>query len=605
MVIDGRRSTIELLAEGVTLEGLTLRNVQVAADNEFEFRTGPCVVDNVWEGDARLSLRLVRACRVEGNTLEVTPRTGPAIDLFRTVGCRVARNTLAGGVERPQIEDLQSGDMHVDDNRLTGRIESRQRSGQIRGNVLTGDQGIDVDPRGPSEAAPPGHLRIADNTAPWISVVRTDVAVVGNTVRADPAGRRARPLISVHNFEPAGARGVVLVEGNIVRGGRTGIVLTSHRRGSPAPALVRHNSVADCTRAGIVVNRGATAQVVENTCERCGEGTGVGVRIAGTTGHGVVAARNTVVGTRGDGMAVVRPGGRVTLHANVVRCSSGDGLDVHRERIDEGAEGDGEGGEDGRTLAVDNVLVENGGAGARIRTGARASSVGGEIAGNGEAGVFVGANALAAVSRVRMHGNAAPGIDVAPAGVTPNPMTKRGNLDLDWPEGLRWLADRLEAMAAPERLVEIFAVAAGPRLGNPQNGEGVEFLGSAVADSAGRWVFPLPCTPGTILTTTATLPADQPPTAPGRRPGRSPARSPPAGRSSRAPDARAAIWSGSPSVTGLIYAVESLRAAGLEVGQVTYAVGFQAGFVLRQGQPFDALVLAGTPIDLEVAYQEL
>jgi hypothetical protein len=154
--------------------------------------------------------------------------------------------------------------------------------------------------------------------------------------------------------------------------------------------------------------------------------------------------------------------------------------------------------------------LDNRGNGVIFAPGARGEVVGGQFRRNGRAGIYVAAGAVVRISQVRTTSNTWPGIDLDPIGVTPNGSKKAGNLDLDWPERIRWSSakKKYEGEACPGCRIEVYEIESPPRTGNPKNGEGAFFLAAVTADAAGHWEYPkdgaIECPAAERLTTTTT-----------------------------------------------------------------------------------------------------
>jgi hypothetical protein len=482
-----KRGVLEIPADFVTLRNLRLQDVNVFGGGEDFEAAGIRIVDNLFSADSSLSMTNTTSCEVANNRFEVTGRD-MVIGFDRTRRCRIGENVIVSAAKW-QIDDTSSEDLIVEQNRVNGAIWSTQRSGEIRNNTLSGVDRLWILP---SDLPPSARVRVDTNRAPAIFVRRTNIEVVGNTLEPSASGNGPPVRLHVENFEPAGPSGDVLVERNTIRGGEVGL----HYLEAPAsaPGLVRRNTITDCREIGLRVSNGVAARIERNDIFNCGTGiVGAGIAVTFATGSGVVVDDNAIVGTQGTGIVAIEPADRVTISHNRIRQSTAAGVEVR--------------GGAGRAVIFANTVDANIGPGVLVQPRSRASLTADIITNNGGAGALILDESLVAVSRVSMHGNAGPGIDISPVGVTGNPFPKLANFDLDWPENLVWQADRLEGNAAPGALVEVYLVEPGPRAGNPENGEGFIYFGSAVADAAGHFVYPMPCATGTVLTTTASLPA--------------------------------------------------------------------------------------------------
>jgi hypothetical protein len=494
----GKSATIGIRTDHLTLQNLRLQNIHVLVPERSVATMGVRLLNNTLVGNSRVKIENAQDCLVSGNTAEVRGHFSGVIQTTQTLNCQIVDNPISTPKPSRQIVDDDSTNLVIARNTLNGTIESEQQSGEISDNMLSGKGLISVDP---PRVGASGFLRIAGNTAPHISVDRTNVAIVGNTV--EPPGESELGGLDIENIEED-AQGEVLVERNTVRGGKNGI-LYSEQFGS-VPGKLRENIVSGCSKVGIRVVAGLFSPLIQrNQIQNCGEGRGArgsgGLVILGGANplglSGVVAEENIIDNITGIGITVF---GRTNarLIRNTIRRSTEHGI-----MVDTGV---------GRVIIENNIISANGQAGVFVEPRAEASVLGNEINGNGTAGVFIDVNALVSVSQVSMQNNQGPGIDIKPEGVTPNEEKKRGNLDLDWPIELQFIDGFLEGRAAPGSRVEVYRVEPPPRIGNPQNGEGINFLADTIADAAGHFRVGVPCEPGDLLTTTATLPGDQPAT---------------------------------------------------------------------------------------------
>jgi hypothetical protein len=480
-----KRGVIEIPADFVTLRNLRFQDINVFGGGDDFTATGIRIVDNLFSADSSLSMTRTSLCEVANNRFEVTGRD-MVIGFDRTRRCHIRENVIVSAAKW-QIDDTSSEDLVIEQNRVNGAIWSTQRSGDIRNNTLSGSDRLWVLP---SDFPPSARVRVDSNRAPAILVQRTNVEVVANTLSPPAAGRDLPVRLHVENFEPAGPSGDVVVERNTVEGGEVGI----HYIEAPtsAPGVVRRNTITGCRGIGLRVSNGVTARIERNDILNCGTGTtGAGIAVTFATGSGVVVDDNAIVGTQGTGIAVVEPADRVTISHNRIRQSTAAGMEVR-------------GGSGGANIFA-NTVDANTGPGVLVQPRSRASLTADSITNNGGPGALILDESLVVMSRVSMQNNAGPGIDISPEGVTGNPLPKLANLDLDWPENLEWVPDRVEGDTAPGALVEVYLIEPGARAGNPDNGEGFIYLGAAVADAAGHFVYPMPCATATILTTTATL----------------------------------------------------------------------------------------------------
>jgi len=491
---DGGRAFLDVQADGVTLDGVTFHDTQVSTP-QLQGIDGLAILGSRFLGQSLVFLAFDTDCLLRGNDFDVDPGGAgdQVISLFATRGCRVLEN----GISSPlafEIEDDDSLELEIRDNQLSASVFSRQRSGAITGNAAFAVEVV------PNDGEAPGPLRIADNDLKHLRVIRTDVEVVEN--RVDPAGAdlgRIDVAVSVANVHPFGGSERVLVQANRIRNGRLGLLYSEGRAGRTVPGEVSGNDVAGCSGKGIGVRHPRGTSILDNRVDDCGTGlAGVGLEVFLSETPGTLAEGNAVTAVRGAGIGVVKPRAEVLLRDNQVSGSAGDGLALL--------------GGPARALLEDNRSTGNERDGVRLLLDARARLDGDTLASNGGAGVKAFPGTLVEVRGGGFSDNAAPGIDLAPDGVTSNPVTKLASNDLDWPEELRLdVPDRkLEGRAAPGSRVEVYRVEAPPRAGNPENGEGAVPLGAVTAGPDGHFAFPaegiLDCPPGEALTLTDTVP---------------------------------------------------------------------------------------------------
>ena len=157
----------------------------------------------------------------------------------------------------------------------------------------------------------------------------------------------------------------------------------------------------------------------------------------------------------------------------------------------------------GGDVKVRSGTFTGGGGGILVGRGAEADVRGAQIVANRGAGVLIQRSPRSTVvSRVVMGGNAGPGIDRVPVGVSPRAAPGAPTLVYDEKKV------KLRGKACPRCLVEIYESEEGAKLGNPGYGEGIRLLGVAKANGLGRFVFPargdFDCPPSGLVTATAT-----------------------------------------------------------------------------------------------------
>jgi hypothetical protein len=172
------------------------------------------------------------------------------------------------------------------------------------------------------------------------------------------------------------------------------------------------------------------------------------------------------------------------------------------------------------TDATGNGALGNGGQGVDVGDYVSATTLAGNvIADNGRAGVLVtytpvsssGTNAIphVLITRNAMVANRGLGIDLAPEHVVNCASTPPGPNDfLPCPVITSANASAVRGMACAGCTVEVYV--ASNEADDLGHGEGVLYLGSATADSAGQWSLSLPSSGiacGPYVTATATAPA--------------------------------------------------------------------------------------------------
>ena len=453
--------------------------------------------------DAQIDINYVDICSVTDNAI-VTSADEPqaaALATYQTSGCVLARNQInATRSGTAAIYDESSSDFRAHNNTVDkGDVYVRAVSGEVRENNIGGR----IHALRPDFGVANALLTIEDNTADSILANRTFISLIHNTLDGSTPGiGGTQSALIMENDDPAGPQGPILIERNIITGGRNGISYSETLRG--APAVIHDNHISGCEIRGILVNSGQEVQVTENEVKLCGSGgTGRGIAIGRAGGGGVIVEDNTVSEIDGTGFLVLpqTTGNSVLLKDNTSIGNTRTGIFMSANTSDLF----------GLIRMENNTVTGNGDAGIVAQPGSRGLVIGGEIKDNRASGVRINTDARLSVSQVSMGANDGPGIDIAPEGVTPNAETKNGNSDIDWPENVSIspVSQKLEGTAAPGSIVEIFVVEAGERLGNPENGEGLTFLGSATATADGSFVYPangaIQCPETRLITLTATL----------------------------------------------------------------------------------------------------
>jgi len=493
---DGPAGLLRIAADGVVIEDLTIQDLRVTATGAAGAPlAGPGLLRNTLRGAAQLALSRATGCVVEANDIDVAPDTGfsgilAVIDLSQTEQCRVSGNQIRSPLRNDVVDD-RSEDLVIEANDIQNAVTSAQQSGAIRDNDANF---VNVIPD-LTEGTDSGRLVVSENRVELLGVWRTNIEVSANEVTTDTGQGLAAWAMRVTNDDPEGPAGDVVVRDNVIRGGRIGLLYLESPKS--APGELRGNDVAGCYLRGIRVARGRGTRILENEVTDCGIGTG-GRALDLYKPEAVHVEGNRTVGNRGTGIAVVAPADDETLlHGNTATDNADVGIGVR--------EGPG-------IVHVEaNVVARNGTAGVAIIKGARARILGGSVTDNTGPGVLVLEDGRTEISEVTFGGSEGPGIDLLPEGVTPNAETKLANGDLDWPRELAIDATQraLVGQTEPGARVEVYEVEGGAREGNPMNGEGAVFLGSVLADGAGRFAFPLEefggCDPARLITTTATV----------------------------------------------------------------------------------------------------
>jgi hypothetical protein len=355
---------------------------------------------------------------------------------------------------RPRLGLSFTGGARVEDNRFTGVdgggvTLDGTTSSSIAGNTFEKGGVTDHDSR---------VLVVERNTAPGGFFFFETVTA---TIARNTFGAKARVVVG-----DVAAEGLIRVLNNTIEVGalRTGLVLAATQR-----IEVRGNTVK-----GI----GANSSGVSAGCREQHPGL-------------AIVERNRITGLR-TGLTIVcaKRDGRFVVRDNTVRGNSHAGVVVRANDVMLGRntiEGNGTG-----------ILVER-----------RASIRGATVRNNRRAGILVQRNGEAQIQGVLAGGNGGPGIDLAPAGVTPNGARKTANDDIPFPEGkYDGKTGKLRGTACAGCTIEVYESEDGSKRGNPKNGEGRKVLGTVRAGSDGRWVFPatrvLDCPRSGKVTMTAT-----------------------------------------------------------------------------------------------------
>lgn len=482
------RTAITFSANQITVQGsVRFLNTTVAVGGEFG-TTGFRMLGNRFEGDAALFFEQDADCEVRDNTFEASPQNAQVIGTSFTENCAIVHNSFDTSVDSAVSDDESEG-LVIDDNTANANITVAAKSGSITNNHVPE---IWVFPPGAGANLP---LTVSGNDVDLLLVKRSNVEVVNNVVHAGEGfGRLGAAAYFVHGGPPS--TGSFSARQNTVTGGVTGI-LFADLFGPAQSSELRENDVSGAEKLGITARLTAGTVIAGNPVHDNGTGTGgTGIEILHARTPGVTE-NNPVTNTQGTGIEVIGPNQTYTVRGNTITGSSAAGIEMV--------------GGPGRLTIEANTVATNQGPGVAIRDGALAVVTGGSYTDNGDAGILVFPGARSEITQISATRNVGPGIDLFPKAVTPNPATKDANQDLDWPEFV-WdpASQQIIGTAAPLSRVEVYVVEGGPRIGNPNNGEGIAYLGFVMTDAAGHFHYPgsgaLLCTPQQILTLTDTVP---------------------------------------------------------------------------------------------------
>ncbi len=417
--------------------------------------------------------------------------TGSPIEALGCDGLKIVGNEFRS--TRKRMVGVEDGrELEFRDNELGGDATLLPRSGEIVDNEMpTGRLTV-----GYTTIGIPERVVVEKNRVERLVISRYHTEVRDNRVKA-PRGATAIRLSSRvdPSLEDSDPQPLLVSDNRVLRGG-AGI----EYRGTPgesAPTVISANRIKKCNRSGIRVIDASDLEVSGNRLTKCRA-------IPGILVESVLGPDVEITGN------VVAPGFQVgisVLTSQPVRIADNDVSGASAVGILASTNGNG------FLDLEDNDVLDGGGDGVRFGRGASGRLSGGTVHRNAKAGVLVEKDGRIEITQVSFTENGAPGIDLVPKKVTPNEATKKANQDLDWPEALGF--DETGGFAGttrPGARVEVFVVEGGARAGNPKNGEGVRFLGSAIADGAGDFRFPeegaFDCTDIRRLTTTATVTDD-------------------------------------------------------------------------------------------------
>lgn len=555
------RGVLSVEANNVTLSKLKFKRVHVTAlgfDGGSRI-AGLTVTGCEFATRGSLALLFTQGAKIEKNNFFLTEnlKQEPAISLGQTDDTLVANNTI----EARRTNGLEANlgpNLVVRDNASDAPFSITLVSGRVTGNAVK-RRSLTV-----YQEQQAGPIVIEDNTCSMLRVTGVDLSVRRNTIQADRLRQTNYELpvnVTVdEDVTPNVALGVyvgllngqdpydgpVFVEDNVIKGGRTGLQFVQ-RVATPKTSIAR-NQIRDASQQGLALIAAAAAKVVDNLVENCtgeapGTRSGIAVhagtmdlliqsndlvgnhcngitiypgataKVKGNTiengthsgiviseGGNIVAENNTIKACKIGGV-YLDPSSQATLTGNTIRKTDGPGIVVSS----------------GASLtATDAVVEENDGPGVIFRKLSRGVLTRCTIRNNSGAGVSVVGGATAHFTAGSFSTNGGPGIDIAPSEVSANNVAKSANGDMDFPEELEFdaAARLVRGVAEPGAAVELFRVETGERLGNPDHGEGVAFLGATSAAGDGTFaISPGTVQEGDLLCLTATRPGAQPVTS--------------------------------------------------------------------------------------------
>lgn len=414
-----------------------------------------------------------------------------AVDLIGGTGTKVLYNQFSNA---GKFGVFASGkDLAIRHNTFQGAsIFGEVVSGEVTDNTVTTDQPLGIV----MHSIARGVVRIADNTitqtgtASAIQAIGGAVAVVGNNVTLGPTGLGITTGCGGTLFPDTGT---VAVRKNTVTGGLRGI---SYSCGSERhrDVDIAGNTISDAARTGIATTSRAAAEKIiidDNDVTRAGAREAA---IDLITEGSIVVRNDRVLDGGGIGIdATAKAGGTIRVAGGRVERAAKAGIVVRA-----GA---------GEVEIHDVAVADNGGSGVTFQSDAKGRVTAASIKRNKGAGVFVASDGRAAISKTEMGRNAKPGIDLAPAGVSANGEHKSANANLDFPSDLKFHkgSENLTGNTCSGCRVEVFAVEAEPRAGNPAHGEGTDFLGATTAAADGSFTLREVDCPDTKQLTTTTI----------------------------------------------------------------------------------------------------
>lgn len=526
---------ISVRAGQVTLTNLTLKNgfvTAVAKDGSNrlpDLKVKQCRLT----GGGGVNLTFTTGVRLEKNEFFVNNRLlSSLISLVETTDTTIIDNKfeVLGG---EGIASLFDRNLVVQGNTSNVPFFLNVRSATVRNNVLP-RRAMTIYEEG--QEAP---IVVEDNVCAFLRVIGVDLSVQRNKVNGKKYQRRNYDLPGsplVDDGEPTSAltvavglsngqdpyTGPIIVADNELTGGVIGLSYSQHT--ATPSALVEGNIIQDSLLQGMHLSTSVPVTVADNEvsgCKASKSGPKAGIRISDGTAELRIVS-NDVFDNRCGGI-VIYPPATATLVDNTVRNSKGNGLVIsggasvfaENNTLEENKRSglfldplsaatlkgntiqkNDKGGivvSADAVLTAENVTVQDNLAHGILfkRTGSGTVS-GGVIRRNKGAGISVVGGAFAAIRQVSFSENHGPGIDLAPGGATPNNKPKDGNADIDFPDELEFEPGSRLIRGSAERgsIVELFRVENGSRQGNPDNGEGILFVGATITDSDGTFAVP-------------------------------------------------------------------------------------------------------------------
>jgi Tol biopolymer transport system component len=506
---------ISVRANGVTLEGLDLRDLVVAAlpASSKGVLEGFAARSLTVQGRSQLALQRCLGAVLDHCTIHVDHRNPkgvsllPAIRDLSSVGTQVTHCDVANPNGLALAASLVTGAV-VTDCTFDGDVDvfaGRAKkgfvpTGSVQAGDLTFDRNVATDHE--VEIKPAGihfgPIRVRNNTAGRMIAFGGMAQIRENVLGLTPTHPlfRTGTALAISN---SNRDGPMMVERNRTTGAYVGLSLFCVS--ANALCMAEGNIVDDADNIGISIHVSDTAIIHGNIVKN---GLRLGVKTAMALSGNSPSMRvedNIIHDTQGEGIRVLNEKPGTKLKNNEIRDNAGSGIWV----------------QDGATAEIEIGVVERnatglgpdvtfGGGAGIVFFHSRPSSVKGTIVrDNGGSGIYVESGSVARISRVSCTRNAGLGIDAAPDGVTPTGSKGRTGRVAP-PTALEFdgTARTVKGTAEPGALVEVYLVEPGPRTGNPENGEGFEWKAEGTAGSDGKFAIPVVCANDDVLTLTAT-----------------------------------------------------------------------------------------------------